>query len=120
MKKTEKELEAEKASLTSEMSGCSDLVRGSLFSRYLTCSRPGCKCHAGAKHGPVTCLSIVRDGRKRQQYVPRSLEPRASAAVAAYNRLLSIVDRLSEINLELLKMRSPGRAGARGRSQSAR
>ena len=119
MKKTEKELETEKTSLMNELRGCSDLVHGSLFSRYLTCSRPGCKCHTGAKHGPVTCLSIMRDGRKRQQYVPRSLEASAAAAVESYNRLLAIVDRISEINLELLKRRSPGRVGARGRGESA-
>ncbi|MBQ6472051.1 MAG: hypothetical protein IJJ33_08710 [Victivallales bacterium] len=115
MRKTEKELEAEKASLMNEMSGCGDLVHGSLFSRYLTCSRPGCKCHAGERHGPVTCLSIVRDGRKCQQYVPRSLEESAAAAVASYNRLLGLIDRVSEINLALLRLRSPGRSGcARG------
>lgn len=114
MGKTEKELEAEKASLMNEMSRCGNLVHGSLFSRYLTCSRPGCRCHGGAKHGPVTCLSIVRDGRKCQQYVPRSLEASAAAAVESYNSLLRLVDRISEINLALLKLHSPGRIGAGG------
>ena len=115
MGKTEKELEAEKALLMNEMSGCGELVHGSLFSHYQTCSRPGCKCHAGERHGPVTCLSIVRDGRKCQQYVPRCLEASAAAAVASYNRLLDLVDRISEINLALLRLRSPGRSrGGRG------
>ena len=112
MKQAEKELEAEKALLMKEVSGCGNLVHGSLFSRYLTCSRPGCRCHAGEKHGPVTCLSIMRNGRKCQLYVPRCLEADAASAVEAYNRLLALLDRISEINLALLKLRSPGRRGA--------
>jgi len=107
-----KELEDEKTMLLKEMLTCGNLVRGSVFKRLLTCSRPGCKCHSGEKHGPVTCFSIVRNGRNCQQYVPRSLESDAEAAVEAYNRLLGLVDRISDVNLALLKLRSPGRSSS--------
>lgn len=118
MQKTGKELEEEKLQLVNELLTCGNLVHGSVFTRYLTCSRPGCKCHSGERHGPVTCFSIMRNGRKCQQYVPRSLEGDAVAAVEAYNRLLGLVDRLSDVNLALMKLRSPGRAasGRKGKS----
>ena len=119
MKQTEKKLEDEKALLVRKMTECGDLVHGSLFSRYLTCSRPGCKCHSGERHGPVTCISIVRNGRKCQQYVPRSLEESAAASVESYRRLLALAERISEINLALLKLRSPGRVGAGRRTGPA-
>lgn len=106
------ELRRERAELLARLSSLGNLMHGSCFSRYLVCSRPGCKCHFGEKHGPVMCLGIVYEGRQRQQYVPKSLEGEAVAAVEAYNQALAILDRVSDINLLLFKAKAPGR-GAR-------
>ena len=44
----------------------------------------------------------------------------AAAAVDAYNRILALLDRISEINLALLKLRSPGRTGAGRRARQVK
>ncbi len=106
-------LRREKEALLARLSGLGNLMHGSYFSRYLVCSRPGCKCHSGEKHGPVMCLGLVYEGRQRQQYVPKSLEGEAVAAVDAYNQALAILDRVSDINLRLFKAKAPGRGAKR-------
>lgn len=110
-KKSSDQLIQERESLLLELAALSQLVHGSIFSRYTVCSRPGCKCHHGEKHGPTMCFMLNDNGRQHQQYVPKKLQAQAKAAVDEYNHALTVIDRISAINLQLFKMRSPGRCG---------
>jgi len=112
------ELRREKEALLARIPSLGNLMHGSYFSRHLVCSRPGCKCHSGEKHGPVMCLGVVYEGRQRQQYVPKSLEGEAVAAVDAYNQVLAILDRVSDINLQLFRAKAPGRGVKRSHASA--
>ncbi len=94
---------AERATLTEELSTLSHLLRGSWVERYSVCSRPGCKCHQGERHGPRHYLVINEDGRQRQKYVANSQADAALAGISQYHRSREIVERITQINLELIR-----------------
>lgn len=50
--------------------------RGSLTSRLVKCSRPGCPCkeRPEARHGPYYSLTRAVDGRTRSRLIPQELE----------------------------------------------
>jgi len=39
------------------------MVIGSIFEEYKTCSKPNCCCQRGEKHGPFTAISYSVDGK---------------------------------------------------------
>ena len=41
-----------------------DILRGSLVERYVTCGNPACKCARGERHGPIWYLTVT-SGRGR-------------------------------------------------------
>ena len=97
------ELCAERHGLLLELGTLCTLVHGSLFERFSVCSRPGCSCHGGERHGPRTYLTVGGERGQRQHYVPVSQVGAAREAVRQYDRLRRIVGRITQINLELLR-----------------
>ena len=98
---------AERAQLLAELSTLSQLLHGSWIERYAVCTRAGCQCHRGARHGPRHYLVINEAGRQRPKYVR---QPRVAAALqglAQYRRLQEIVARITQINLALMKEELP-------------
>jgi hypothetical protein len=105
MKKYVASLLAERAALLHELGRLPDLLHGSWVMRYSECTRPGCKCHEGQRHGPRHYLVVNEDGRQRQKYVPNRKVRLALAGLEQYRRLQEIVDRITRINLALMKER---------------
>ncbi len=93
---------SERDNLLAELSSLSGIVRASIFEKYDVCSRPGCKCHKGEKHGPHACFKISAEGRQFQKYIPKGKRKQAEEAVSQYRRALQIIDRLTAINLKLI------------------
>jgi len=100
---TAQKLLKERATLFAELGTLSRLLHGSWVERYSVCSRAGCKCHRGERHGPRRYLVIHQDGRQRQKYVPNAQVDAAQEGLAQYRRLREIVDRVTQINLALMK-----------------
>ena len=98
-----KSLQSERGKLLGELSGLSGLIHGSYFERYSTCSRPGCACHQGKRHGPRAYVSRTLEGKPRQHYVPKGQVAAVRNGIGQYHRMLQIVDRITEINLELMR-----------------
>jgi len=48
-------------------------------------------------------VAVTAGGRQRQHYVPKSQEPAVLEGVEQFHRLLAIADRLTAINLELMR-----------------
>ena len=94
----------ERAALLEEMSGLSQLVHGSWVERYMVCSRPACKCHQGERHGPRHFLVVNEQGRQRQKYVASRHERAVRRGLAQYRRLAEIVNRITALNLALMKV----------------
>jgi hypothetical protein len=98
-------LKRERALLMERMVSLAQLMRGSVFCRFSTCSRPVCSCHQGKKHGPRSYIVIVERGRQRQHYIPNDQVAAARSSVKQYNELLKLVDRVTAINLKLMQQR---------------
>lgn len=93
----------ERRELLQELSALSLLVRGSLFERFSTCSRPNCACHRGRRHGPRTYVAVTQGKRQRQHYVPQGQVAAVQEGVRQFRRLLAIADRVTAINRELMR-----------------
>jgi hypothetical protein len=100
---TEKELQKERAGLLAELATLSHLLHGSWVERYSVCSRPDCKCRRGERHGPRYYLVVNEAGRQRQKYVANSQVKAALEGLAQHRRLRQIVDRITQLNLNLMK-----------------
>jgi len=98
-----KSLRSERGRLLVELSYLSGLIHGSYFERYSTCSRPGCACHEGKKHGPRAYVSRTLEGKPGQHYVPKGQAQAVREGIEQYHRMLQIADRITEINLELMR-----------------
>lgn len=101
--KTLKKLLDERALLLAELGTLPRMLHGSWVERFSVCSRPGCRCHSGDRHGPRHYLVVHEGGRQRQKYVPNSQVDAAQAGLAEYRRVREIVDRITHINLALMK-----------------
>lgn len=93
----------EKKRLLAEIGRLGHILHGTWLERYTTCSVPSCRCHTGKKHGPRYYVVINRDGKQRPKYVPKPRAEEARLGINEYQRLLEIADKLTEINLELLR-----------------
>lgn len=98
-----KKLQNERHLLLAEMATLSHVLHGSWVERYSVCSRPGCECHSGKRHGPRHYLVVNEEGRQRQKYIPNAQVDAALRGIAEYRRLQEIVARITELNLTLMK-----------------
>lgn len=98
-----KKLISERTELLNKMANLSQMLHGSWVERYSVCSRPNCKCHTGQRHGPRHYLVINVNGRQRQKYIPNSKVELARAGIAEYKKLKHIVDRITQLNLLIMK-----------------
>ena len=84
----------------------SQLIRGSLVHYYLTCGNPGCRCHRAKRnrHCPYWYVTVsYAAGRQKRYLIPPQKLPMARQGIAAYHRMWKGLDRISELNLALLK-----------------
>ncbi len=96
----------ERTRLLGELHSLSKLLHGSWVERYSTCSRKNCKCHQGERHGPRCYLVVNKNGRQRQKYIPNSQVATALDGVKQHQRALEIIDKITRVNLELIKART--------------
>lgn len=89
--------------LLQELSARSCLIHGSYLERYSTCTRAECTCHQGERHGPRAYVVVTQGQKQRQVYVPQAQIEAVRAGVRQYHRILELADRISEINLELMR-----------------
>ena len=98
-----KELLKERTKLLGELGTLSRLLHGSWVERYSVCSRADCPCRRGERHGPRHYLVVNEAGHQRQKYVANSQVEAALAGLAQHRRLREIVDRITQLNLALMK-----------------
>jgi len=98
----EKKLLQERKELVRQLSSLSKLIRGSLVRGSKKCGRKGCKCEKGELH-PHVVISTFRSGKTHIVYVPKLYQKQAANAVNCNSHAKKIIDRISSINIELLK-----------------
>lgn len=90
--------------LTKLVPPLSEVLRGSLRERYLTCGSPTCKCARGDKHGPVWYLSVTLDQSHRTGCtVPADQVEQIRHWIDNYHRVRDQLEKISDINRELLR-----------------
>jgi hypothetical protein len=81
-----------------------DILRGSLVERYVTCGNPACKCAKGERHGPIWYLTVTLGrGRTTGGIVPAEQVDEVRAWIENYRKLKDQLEKISEINRELLR-----------------
>lgn len=101
-------LAAQRRKLRVQLERLGPVLRASLIERFTQCGRAGCKCMQGQKHGPAYYLAVsYAQGRTRQVYVPKHLRPLAEKWVRNYHQALTVLEQLSSINLELMRLKEP-------------
>ena len=75
-------------------------VFGTLSESYRTCGRTGCHCQSGGpKHGPHLNISYRGEkGKTTGYYVPQGAEEATREGVAAWQKLLTCLRELAELN----------------------
>ena len=87
-----------------------EILRGSLVERYVTCGNPSCKCARGERHGPVWYLTVTLGrGRTTGSIIAKENLPQVRGWIENYHTLKDHLERISEINRELLRRQRPRR-----------
>src|SRR6266571_4151108 len=95
-----------------------EVLRGSLVERYVTCGNPACKCARGERHGPMWYLTVtLGPGRTTGGIIPSEQVDEVRSWIANYHKVKDHLEKISEINRELLRRRrNKQRQRKRGRT----
>jgi hypothetical protein len=96
-----------------ELPPLEEMVRGSVFVRMLRCGKPGCHCASSDGHRASYLSVTFSGGRTEQISLPTSLVPLAKRWVANYVKWWEAVEKISEVNRQLLRRRRDGESEPR-------
>lgn len=101
-----KELVDRRETLSADLPPFSEIVRGSLVTRYRRCGKPTCHCATTKGHGPAHYLSVtLKPGKTEQILLSEEMLPVARRFLDNYNRWWAALENVSELNRRLLRMR---------------
>ena len=105
--------------LAKQLPSVTDILRGSLVERYVTCGNPACKCAKGERHGPSWYLTVtLGPGRTTGGIIAADQLENVRSWIENYHKLKDHLEKISEINRELLRrQRERQRKGQRGRKR---
>ena len=90
--------------LARQLPPLTEILRGSLVERYVTCGNPACKCAKGERHGPVWYLTVtLGQGRTTGGIIASDKVDQVRGWIENYLQLKDRVEKISEINRELLR-----------------
>lgn len=110
MTQTSKALERKEQELLGKLQDLGPILQGSVTTVAVRRGNPNCKCTRGEKHRSV-CLSLSRKGKSRMVYLGEALAPTAREWVGNHRELISLVEKLTDLNIErLIQQRKENRA----------
>lgn len=90
--------------LAKQLPSVTDILRGSLVERYVTCGNPACKCAKGERHGPIWYLTVtLGPGRTTGGIIAADQLEEVRGWIENYHKLKDHLEKISEINRELLR-----------------
>jgi hypothetical protein len=90
--------------LAQQLPPVTEILRGSLLERYVTCGNPACKCAKGEQHGPIWYLTVtLGPGRTTGGIVPEEKVAEVRGWIENYYKLKDHLEKISDINRELLR-----------------
>jgi hypothetical protein len=88
--------------LAQQLPPLTEILRGSLVERYVTCGNPACKCARGERHGPIWYLTVtLGPGRTTGGIVPEEEVAEVRGWIENYHKVKDHLERISDINREL-------------------
>lgn len=92
-----------------------NIMRGSLSTVARRCGKKRCVCVTEGRKHEGRYLSVSMEGRTRLVYVRDEQEEEVVSALDAHRRLRRLVDQLTEVNLDLLRLQQKQRRRAKRR-----
>ena len=90
--------------LARQLPPVTQILRGSLVERYVTCGNASCKCAKGERHGPVWYLTVTLGrGRTTGAVIPAEKVDQVRGWIENYQAVKDRLEKISEINRELLR-----------------
>lgn len=90
--------------LAQQLPPVTEILRGSLLERYVTCGNPACKCAKGERHGPSWYLTVtLGPGRTTGGIVAPEKVAEVRGWIENYRKVKDHLEKISEINRELLR-----------------
>jgi hypothetical protein len=90
--------------LAKQLPPVTEILRGSLVQRYVTCGNPACKCARGERHGPLWYLTVtLGPGKTTGGIVASEKVEQVRSWVNNYHKVKAHLEKISEINRELLR-----------------
>jgi len=106
-------LQQRRRGLARRLPPAEETLRRSLLRRYVTCGHPSCKCTRGERHGPIWYLTVtLGPGRTTSAVIPAEQAERVRHWIANYRRMKDHLEKISQINRELLQRERKKKAGA--------
>ena len=103
---TVKKLLIKRLQLWQKLIGINNFVRGTVVELRRPCTYKGCKlCKSGKKH-PANYLSTSKNGKTRLVYIPKNQKDEVLKLTKSYKKLKEIIEKLSDTNVELIKLKS--------------
>lgn len=97
----------DRQTLASELPPFEEMVRGSLVTRYRRCGKSNCHCVNTEGHGPAHYLAVTLKGGKREQILlSEEMLPVARQYLENYKRWWDALEKVSDVNRRLLRLRS--------------
>jgi hypothetical protein len=97
-------LRQRKQGLAKLLPSVTEILRGSLVERYVTCGNPSCKCARGERHGPIWYLTVtLGKGRTTGGIIPEEKAAEVRGWIENYHNLREHLEKISDINRELLR-----------------
>jgi len=94
----------ERSQLNRTLNQFREMLPGSFINRKLTCGNPTCACMREGKLHTAYQLTYRYKGKTRSKMIPKDYTDMVQAKVNLQKRFKEIVERIQEINLELLLM----------------
>ena len=79
------------------------IIKGSPVKLERKCGKKNCKCQRGKKHASLY-LSQSKNGKTIMTYIPKQKEELVKKYVTQYKQMLGIINELSDINMQILKL----------------
>jgi len=118
MKRAAEQLLEKRGAAAASLPPFDQIVRGSIVTRYRRCGKPTCHCANSEGHGPAHYLTVtLAAGKTEQILLDEQMLPVAREYVENYRRWWAALEKVSETNRRLLRMRVPDLAEA-GKTRS--
>ena len=93
--------ESKQKSAAEALASCRGLIKASLCRTRVTCGKPSCRCAKNPRFRHVALtFTYKHKGKSMGLHVPKNMEAEARRAVADYQKLKKLVQKLSDSNLK--------------------